>query len=98
MPGVRRGSVYDAEQFDVRAAEYRALVGGAPQHRDILDDLDLQLLHALQLDGRAAFSRIAQVLGVSARTVARRYGRLQATGLVHVAGVASTGPTGSAEW
>lgn len=43
-----------------------------------LDPVDLRLLHALQIDGRAAFSRIADVLGVSDRTVARRFGRLRA--------------------
>ncbi|MFE9320071.1 AsnC family protein [Nocardia sp. NPDC052278] len=59
---------------------------------DTLDDLDLQLLHALQIDGRAAYSTIAQVLGVSSRTVARRYGRLRTSGLVRVTGVAAPGP------
>ncbi|MEV0091005.1 AsnC family transcriptional regulator [Streptomyces sp. NPDC050738] len=46
------------------------------------DDLDLQLLQALETDGRAPFSRIATVLGVSDQTVARRYRRLRTeTGL-----------------
>ncbi len=36
------------------------------------DDLDRGLIHALHIDGRAPFSRIAAVLGVSAQTVARR--------------------------
>jgi DNA-binding Lrp family transcriptional regulator len=40
------------------------------------DLLDTQLLHALQLDGRAPFSTIAEVLGVSDQTIARRYSRL----------------------
>ncbi|SCF68607.1 Lrp/AsnC family transcriptional regulator [Streptomyces sp. Ncost-T10-10d] len=43
-----------------------------------LDSLDLKLLQALQLDGRAPFKRIASVLGVSDQTVARRYRRLLA--------------------
>ncbi|MFE2097462.1 AsnC family protein [Streptomyces sp. PTD9-10] len=38
----------------------------------MLDDLDRALIHALHRDGRAPFSRIAGVLGVSARTIARR--------------------------
>ncbi|MCD9194652.1 Lrp/AsnC family transcriptional regulator [Streptomyces albireticuli] len=46
-----------------------------------LDALELGLLQALQLDGRAALSRIAQRLGASERTVGRRYGRLRAMGL-----------------
>lgn len=63
-----------------------------------LDALDLRLLHALQLDGRAPFSRIADVLDVSDRTVARRFGRLRATGIARVAGVRDSDRTGHAEW
>ncbi|WP_424887101.1 Lrp/AsnC family transcriptional regulator [Streptomyces sp. XH2] len=43
--------------------------------------MDQGLLQALQLDGRAAFSRIARQLGVSERTVGRRYSRLCTLGL-----------------
>jgi DNA-binding Lrp family transcriptional regulator len=43
----------------------------------MLDDLDRGLIHALHLDGRAPFSRIAAVLDVSAQTIARRYARLR---------------------
>ncbi|WP_435590287.1 Lrp/AsnC family transcriptional regulator [Nocardia sp. bgisy118] len=63
-----------------------------------LDAVDLGLLHALQVDGRAPFSRIAQVLSVSDRTVARRFARLAATGAVRVTGVTDSGRTGGAEW
>ncbi|KDQ70256.1 AsnC family protein [Streptomyces sp. NTK 937] len=63
-----------------------------------LDPVDLRLLHALQIDGRAAFSGIADVLGVSDRTVARRSGRLRARGSVRVAGVTGSRHTGHAEW
>ncbi|MFF0527132.1 Lrp/AsnC family transcriptional regulator [Nocardia amikacinitolerans] len=65
---------------------------------EVLDAVDLGLLHALQVDGRAPFSRIAQVLAVSDRTVARRFARLAATGAVRVTGVADSGRTGTAEW
>ncbi|MYR89980.1 AsnC family transcriptional regulator, partial [Streptomyces sp. SID685] len=41
------------------------------------DELDRRLVHALQIDGRAPFSTIAEALGVSDRTVARRYARLR---------------------
>ncbi|MDG4865349.1 AsnC family transcriptional regulator [Streptomyces sp. T-3] len=41
------------------------------------DELDLKLLHALEVDARASFSRIAGVLGVSDQTVARRFRRLR---------------------
>ncbi|MGW1891333.1 Lrp/AsnC family transcriptional regulator [Streptomyces sp. NPDC002004] len=46
-----------------------------------VDELDTRLLQALETDGRAPFSRIASVLGVSDQTVARRYRRLCALGL-----------------
>ncbi len=49
-----------------------------------LDKLDLQLLSALEIDGRASFSRIAAVLDVSDQTVARRYRRLCAEGGLRV--------------
>ncbi|MFE6922793.1 Lrp/AsnC family transcriptional regulator [Nocardia sp. NPDC057663] len=63
-----------------------------------LDAVDLGLLHALQVDGRASFSRIAEVLDVSDRTVARRFARLRAHGLVRVTGVADSRRIGHAEW
>ncbi|MGW2472165.1 Lrp/AsnC family transcriptional regulator [Streptomyces sp. NPDC001665] len=51
------------------------------------DALDLRVLHALELDARASFSRIATVLGVSDQTVARRFRRLRAEGGLRVVGV-----------
>ncbi|MGI5157498.1 AsnC family transcriptional regulator [Microbispora sp. CA-102843] len=63
-----------------------------------LDPLDLRLLHALQVDGRAPFSRIAEVLDVSDRTVARRFARLRFAGAARVTGVAGSGGTGHGEW
>ncbi|MFI7126913.1 Lrp/AsnC family transcriptional regulator [Nonomuraea sp. NPDC050153] len=51
-----------------------------------LDGVDRGLVHALQLDGRAPFARIADVLGVSEQTVARRYRRLTAAGVIRVVG------------
>jgi DNA-binding Lrp family transcriptional regulator len=57
-----------------------------------LDGIDRGLLHALQLDGRVAFSRIAEVLDVSESTIARRYQRLRSTGAVRVLG-AAVGPS-----
>src|SRR6202046_2087530 len=50
-----------------------------------LDELDRQVLQALQLDGRASFRLIGQVLGVSENTVARRYRNLCTLGLRTVA-------------
>src|ERR1700753_848636 len=51
------------------------------------DLLDIQLLYALQLDGRAPFSVIGEVLGVSDQTIARRYNRLRSSGLLRVRGL-----------
>ncbi|MFF8772116.1 Lrp/AsnC family transcriptional regulator [Kitasatospora sp. NPDC015120] len=51
-----------------------------------MESLDLQLVHALYVDGRASFRRIAAVLGVSEQTVARRYRRLRESGAVRVVG------------
>lgn len=50
----------------------------------MLDGVDRQILHALQLSPRAPFARIGGVLGVSEQTVARRYQRMRTHGLVRV--------------
>ncbi|MEV6834806.1 Lrp/AsnC family transcriptional regulator [Streptomyces sp. NPDC051133] len=64
----------------------------------MLDDLDRALVHALHVDGRAPFSRIAEVLGVSAQTVARRYRRLRAEAGLRVVGLADPHRAGRAQW
>ncbi|MFE1881986.1 Lrp/AsnC family transcriptional regulator [Streptomyces diastatochromogenes] len=63
-----------------------------------LDSLDLKLLQALQLDGRAAFSRIGDVLGVSDQTVARRFRRLRTTAGLRVLGVVDEARLGRTTW
>jgi DNA-binding Lrp family transcriptional regulator len=63
-----------------------------------LDLLDKQIIHALIIDGRAPFSRIAAVVGVSEQTVARRYRRMHAAGVVQVTGVPDTALLGHSEW
>ncbi|MET9292203.1 AsnC family transcriptional regulator [Streptomyces sp. NPDC003077] len=65
---------------------------------DGFDEVDRQLVHALQLDGRAPFSRIAAVLGVSDQTVARRYSRLRTSGLITVRGLTDPLRLGEVEW
>ncbi|MFD8704915.1 Lrp/AsnC family transcriptional regulator [Kitasatospora sp. NPDC059648] len=62
------------------------------------DDLDRRLVHALQVDGRAPFSTIAAVLGVSDRTVARRYARLRSAGAVRVLGGIDPTALGAVLW
>ena len=62
------------------------------------DELDRQLMHALQVDGRAPLSRIAAVLGVSDQTVARRYRRLRTAGALLVVGQADPRAVGQVRW
>jgi DNA-binding Lrp family transcriptional regulator len=62
------------------------------------DDLDRQLVQCLGVDGRAPFSAIAEVLGVSDQTVARRYRRLRSAGLMRVVGLRYAKYTGGVNW
>ncbi|TMS00529.1 AsnC family transcriptional regulator [Nonomuraea basaltis] len=63
-----------------------------------LDGVDRGLLHALQVDGRASFSRIGEVLGVSDQRVARRYRRLRSSGMLRVVGVVDGRRLGYESW
>ncbi|WP_329259933.1 Lrp/AsnC family transcriptional regulator [Streptomyces sp. NBC_01478] len=63
-----------------------------------LDDLDRGLVHALHIDGRAPFNRIAAVLDVSAQTVARRYARLRAEAALRVVGLTDPHQAGRTQW
>lgn len=63
-----------------------------------LDSVDRQLIHALNLDGRAPFARIADVLGVSENTVGRRYRRLRQAGVLRVVGAVASASLGYALW
>ncbi len=71
---------------------------GSPSAPAGFDTLDRRLVHALQLDGRAPFSRIAAVLGVSDQTVARRYTRHRASGALKVLGLADAQALGDITW
>jgi DNA-binding Lrp family transcriptional regulator len=63
-----------------------------------LDELDRQLVHALQIDGRAPFSHIAMALDASDRTIARRYRRLRSAGALRVVGLPDTRQLGQVDW
>lgn len=65
---------------------------------DRLDLLDLRLLSALEIDGRAPFSRIAAVLGVSDQTIARRYRRLRAEGGLRIVVLRDADRLGQDQW
>jgi DNA-binding Lrp family transcriptional regulator len=62
------------------------------------DQLDVQLIYALQIDGRAPFSLIGEVLGVSDQTIARRYSRLRSAGLLRVRGLVEPDLIGLTSW
>ncbi|MFI7132667.1 Lrp/AsnC family transcriptional regulator [Nonomuraea sp. NPDC050153] len=64
----------------------------------MLDDLDRSVIHALHIDGRAPFSGIGRVLGVSTQTVARRYQRLRANASLRVVGLPDPRRVGSSQW
>jgi DNA-binding Lrp family transcriptional regulator len=66
------------------------------QKSDTIDALDRRILHALAVDGRVSFARVGEVLGVSDRTVARRWARMREADAVRLVGV----PTGmgGAQW
>lgn len=67
---------------------------GMNEQTIMIDRLDRQIIHALQCDGRASFSRIAEVLGSSEQTVARRFRRLREAGVVHVVAIPETDRAG----
>ncbi|GAA2580911.1 Lrp/AsnC family transcriptional regulator [Dactylosporangium fulvum] len=64
----------------------------------MIDELDRQLAHALQIDGRASFSHIATVLATSDRTIARRYRRLRSAGALRVVGLPDAAALGHVDW
>jgi DNA-binding Lrp family transcriptional regulator len=63
-----------------------------------IDDLDRQLVHCLSVSKRATFSQIADVLGVSDQTVARRYRRMRSAGVLRVVGLQNRKRFGSLGW
>ncbi len=63
-----------------------------------IDDVDRALIHALEVDGRAPFSKIADVLGVSDQTIARRYRRLRAESIATVVGQTAPWRVGQVRW
>lgn len=58
----------------------------------------MRLLHALTIDGRVSFSRLAKVLGVSDQTVARRYRKLQSDVSMRVIAGTDARLLGKSEW
>lgn len=63
-----------------------------------IDELDHCIIHALRIDGRAPFSRIADILDVSTQTVARRYRRLNSEMALRVVGVVNPTRSSGEKW
>lgn len=64
----------------------------------MVDQLDAQILHSLQLAPRVSFRRIATVVGATEQTVARRYHRLRRDGVVRVVGLENRWAQDDASW
>ncbi len=64
----------------------------------MLDAIDRGLIHALHIDGRAPYTRIAAALGVSTQTVARRYRKLRDSIALRVVGLPDPHRAGQAQW
>ncbi len=63
-----------------------------------LDELDRRIIHALYVNCRAPFSRLAEVLGASEQTIARRYRRLHDASIVRVVGQLDSQRLGRSDW
>ncbi|CNG43155.1 AsnC family transcriptional regulator [Mycobacterium tuberculosis] len=89
----------------VRAAEvFRSVSTVRDKHAVVrelgevsLDDIDWRLLHELQRDGRAPYTRLAQVIGLSQAATRARVVRLMRTGVIQVTGLADPLALGAAE-
>ena len=64
----------------------------------IPDTLDRKIIHVIRLDPRLPFALIAQMLDVSEQTVARRYRRMESSGLLRVVGLAVPEAGGYERW
>lgn len=64
----------------------------------VLDDLDRGLIHALQVDARASFTLVADVLGSSTQTVVRRYRRLYAQAGLRLVALPVPRSSGTNQW
>ncbi|MEU8122848.1 Lrp/AsnC family transcriptional regulator [Spirillospora sp. NPDC049024] len=89
----------------VRAAEvFRSVATVRDTHAVVrelgevtLDDIDWRLLHELQRDGRAPYTRLAHVIGLSQAATRARVVRLMRTGVIQVTGLADPLALGAAE-
>jgi len=64
----------------------------------MIDALDGQIVHALQISPRASFRLIAETVAAPEQTVARRYHRLRRDGALRVVGLLNPRVHGDAQW
>ncbi|MDT5069941.1 MAG: hypothetical protein QOK02_6096 [Mycobacterium sp.] len=64
----------------------------------MIDELDGQIIHSLQIFPRASFRLIADTVGAGEQTVARRYHRLRRDGALRVVGLIDPRVYGDAQW
>jgi Lrp/AsnC family transcriptional regulator for asnA, asnC and gidA len=64
------------------------VAASSPNPQSRLDDVDRNIIAALQADGRRAYSRIAADVGVSESVVRYRVQRLEQAGVLQVVGIA----------
>ncbi|MBW8487084.1 Lrp/AsnC family transcriptional regulator [Actinomadura parmotrematis] len=92
VPGVRSAEVFRSV---ATVRDTHAVV------RDLgeitLDDIDWRLLQELQRDGRAPYTRLAGIIGLSQAATRARVVRLMRTGVIQVTGLADPLALGAAE-
>jgi DNA-binding Lrp family transcriptional regulator len=64
----------------------------------VIDELDGQIIHSLQISPRASFRLVADTVGAAEQTVARRYHRLRRDGALRVVGLLNPRVHGDAQW
>jgi DNA-binding Lrp family transcriptional regulator len=64
----------------------------------MVEPLDAQILHALQISPRASLRRIGEVVGVPEQTVARRYRKMRRDGIMRVVALVNPQLYGECQW
>jgi len=93
-----RSSTDQPEQPEWLKANPDSLTAVISDNTHSADALDLQILHALQVDGRVGFGLLGRVLGVSDQTVARRYARMRSASGLRVAAAGDARLLGHRQW
>jgi DNA-binding Lrp family transcriptional regulator len=85
--------------LDIASLEYvKSRMHSQPRQPTQLDAVDRRLLHALTVAPRAPFRLLADVIGVSDQTVARRYRRMSETSGLRVVGLINGQRAGWVDW